>query len=78
MARRSPAYAERITVAARFVATPASHFTPLLTCIRDLGYFDPQRAAIVAIDEARAHHARPTIKREDGQETPRSNGSRHG
>lgn len=50
MPRRSPAYAERITVTARFVTAPASHFTPLLTFMRDLGYFDPKRAAIAAID----------------------------
>lgn len=58
MPRRSPAYAERITVAARFVATPASHFTPLLTFMRDLGYFDPKRAAVAAI-EARAQRIHP-------------------
>lgn len=57
MPRRSPAYAERITVAARFVTAPASHFTPLLTIMRDLGYFDPKRAAIATID-ARADDAR--------------------
>lgn len=60
MPRRRPAYAERITVAARFVAAPATHFTPLLTFMRDLGYFDPQRAAIAAIDARtdQSHHQR--------------------
>jgi hypothetical protein len=59
MPRRSPAYAERITVAARFVTTPAAHFTPLLTFMRDLGYFDPKRAAIAAI-EAQAQRIHPS------------------
>lgn len=50
MPRRSPAYAERITLAVRFEPAPASHFMPLVTMIQRLGYLDPQCAAIASIE----------------------------
>jgi hypothetical protein len=57
MPRRSPAHAQRITVVVEWVVAPASHFTPLLALARDLGYFDPKRAAVVTSD-ARVDDAR--------------------
>ena len=59
MPRRSPAYAERITLAVRFVPAPASHFMPLVTMIQRLGYLDPQRAAIAGIESQTENDSTP-------------------
>jgi hypothetical protein len=57
MSRRSPAYAQRITVVVEWVAAPASHFTPLLALARDLGYFDPKKRTAAVTSDAHVDDA---------------------